>query len=698
MNLKKLISLLLAAVMLLGMFPMAGASEPEEADELTTVQSDEMWAEIEAFEEKNLEKRGINEAPTAETYAAMTDEVIGLVTSSSYYAEGTLERHGDFFFWETKDGMPNGYSPSLRARMREGYIPDADPEDFSEIITDSYEDRASFNGNNSLKVAVFQPYYGLDSNFKPKYSTEGQRIARSIGGTSYTYRTTEATITKIAYALQNYGLVIFDSHGVTDYEKETTYGYDCVSRANTSYLCLHSGSGITSADKKLVSGTYGNYYHAFYMGKSGSMNVYCVDGTAIANHMQKTTKKPLLWMAICLGMATKGLYLPLRNKGVEVVYGYSQSVSFDGDYIYEEYFYDHLIAGYNVASSIAYMKSKAGCKWDPAYKPYNLTAAQAKKYFIAFPIVVSSQDAYPGKGKVDAVQTPKSTWKLRNSSVVCENCPGAAFTDMPAKNNWAHAAIDWAIVNKITSGTSKTTFSPNAGCTRAQVVTFLWRAAGSPLFIPQAPSNPKEDVDPVDPNRPEFNEGDPNCVHEYVETVTEPSCTLDGYYTYTCSLCGACYTEDGDPALGHDFQFAETVLNSFGTAYDLYRCSRCEAEEGRAISNHFTDVSQNDYYYNAVKWAVYHGITSGTSLTTFSPASTCTRGQIVTFIWRYEGCPTPRTTSNPFKDVSESDYYYDAVLWASENGITAGTSKTTFSPKQTCTRAQVVTFLYRDMQ
>ncbi len=697
MNLKKLISLLLAAVMLLGMFPTAGASEPEEAKELTTEQSDEMWAEIEAFEEKTLEKRGINEAPTAATYAAMTDEVIELVTSSSSYKKGTLEQHGDFFFWETEDGMPNAYSPSLRARMHEGYIPDADPEDFSETITDSYEDRASFNGNNSLKVAVFQPFYGIDSSFLPKYSEEGKRIARAIGGTSYTYRTSDATITKIAYALSNYGLVIFDSHGDTDYYKETSYGDDCVSKANTSYLCISTKVDITEQDAKQVSGTYGNYYHACYFGSS----IYGIDGTAIANHMTKTTKKPLLWMAICLGMATKGLYLPLRNKGVEVVYGYSQSVSFDGDYIYEEYFYDHLIAGYNVASSIAYMKSKAGCKWDPAYKPYNLTAAEAKKYFIAFPIVVSSQDAYPGKGKVDAVQTPKSTWKLRNSSVVCENCPGAAFTDMPAKSNWAHAAIDWAIVNKITSGTSKTTFSPNAGCTRGQVVTFLWRAAGSPAYVPENPMTPvslgggTENVPEREPNQP----GDVNCEHAFVGTLTEPGCTADGFITYTCTKCGALFTDDASPALGHDFQYDKTVPET-GSAgcYDVYTCTRCGAQEMHTMSNHFTDVTQNNYFYDAVMWAVRKGITAGSGKTTFSPDNTCTRGQIVTFIWRYEGCPTPRTTSNPFKDVSESDYYYDAVLWASENGITAGTSKTTFSPKQTCTRAQVVTFLYRDIQ
>lgn len=90
-------------------------------------------------------------------------------------------------------------------------------------------------------------------------------------------------------------------------------------------------------------------------------------------------------------------------------------------------------------------------------------------------------------------------------------------------------------------------------------------------------------------------------------------------------------------------------------------------------------------------------MTAGTSATTFSPNQTCTRGQIVTFIWRYEGSPEPGTSSNPFTDVPDGTWYTKAVLWASGTGVTAGTSATTFSPNATCTRAQIVTFLYRDL-
>ena len=179
------------------------------------------------------------------------------------------------------------------------------------------------------------------------------------------------------------------------------------------------------------------------------------------------------------------------------------------------------------------------------------------------------------------------------------NCPGKAFADMPAKGNWAHDPIDWAVSNEITNGTSASTFSPEEGCTRAQVVTFLWRAAGQPASA--------------------------------------------------------------------------------------------------SSTNPFTDVKPGAYYYNAVLWAVEKGITNGTSDKTFSPDETCTRAQIVTFLWRYEGQPAPTSTNNPFADVKTSAYFGRAVLWAVERGITNGTSATTFAPEDTCTRAQVVTFLYRNV-
>ena len=109
----------------------------------------------------------------------------------------------------------------------------------------------------------------------------------------------------------------------------------------------------------------------------------------------------------------------------------------------------------------------------------------------------------------------------------------------------------------------------------------------------------------------------------------------------------------------------------------------------------FVDVPEGSYYEEAVDWAVENGITKGTDDTHFSPDGICTRAQAVTFLWRTAGSPKPEIRTMPFTDVPVGSYYYDAVLWAVENGITKGTSDTTFSPNMTCTRAQIVAFLWR---
>ena len=120
-----------------------------------------------------------------------------------------------------------------------------------------------------------------------------------------------------------------------------------------------------------------------------------------------------------------------------------------------------------------------------------------------------------------------------------------------------------------------------------------------------------------------------------------------------------------------------------------------EAMFKAAGNNPFTDVPAGSYYEDAVIWAVDKGITTGTSATTFNPNGICTRAQAVTFLWRAAGSPAAKSSAMPFADVKAGSYYYDAVLWAVEQGITKGTSETMFSPDATCTRAQIVTFLWR---
>ena len=109
----------------------------------------------------------------------------------------------------------------------------------------------------------------------------------------------------------------------------------------------------------------------------------------------------------------------------------------------------------------------------------------------------------------------------------------------------------------------------------------------------------------------------------------------------------------------------------------------------------FFPHKDTDYFANAVAWAYNNNVTTGTSETTFGSFDNCTRGQVVTFLWRAAGNPEPTSANNPFADVNSSDYFYKPILWAVEKGITAGTSADKFSPKATCSSAHIITFLYR---
>ena len=161
-------------------------------------------------------------------------------------------------------------------------------------------------------------------------------------------------------------------------------------------------------------------------------------------------------------------------------------------------------------------------------------------------------------------------------------------------------------------------------------------------------------------------------------TGTEYKETWSGNFSWNLNSSGLT-----DPDGYADMSAAEILADLFGDA------------ETQPSQKGFNDVKSGDYFYDAVNWAVEKGITTGTSATTFSPNASCTRAQIVTFLWRASGSPEPKTASNPFTDVAANAYYCKAVLWAVENGITTGTSATTFSPDAPCTRAQGVTFLWR---
>lgn len=386
---KRFLAILISALLLL---PLCGIAVPMDTQAET---ADDVWKLITAYEDGRLaeEQRSAAEA-TEQDFAAMTDGVIRVVEGWNGLLPGSVERNGDFFIWHGKDGTGYAYSPRLRQKIRDNGT-GAEPAAVSGVETVSYAARGG--APSSLDVAVFGPYYGLDSSFTSQYKNEGNSIAEMTGGTCTVYQVNDATIDNIAHALETCGVVIFDSHGDTDYY--TSYG-DYTSRANTSYICLQSGAGITAEDMATVEGPFGKFMHACDGGGYGSMKYWLVDGTAIRNHMTATAPNSFLWMAICLGMATDGMNAPLHAQGVEVVYGYSQSVTFSGDYRWENYFWTKMKDGETVKDAIAYMKEKGGDK-DPYENQYP-----------AYPIVVSSEDAYPGHGNVDAKQTVESMWML----------------------------------------------------------------------------------------------------------------------------------------------------------------------------------------------------------------------------------------------------------------------------------------------
>lgn len=220
-----------------------------------------------------------------------------------------------------------------------------------------------------------------------------------------------------------------------------------------------------------------------------------------------------------------------------------------------------------------------------------------------------------------------------------------------------------------------------------------------------------------------------------LQNVAEATCTAPGYTgDEVCTVCGAVVTEGEEIAeTPHDVELLNAVQATCMAggytgdevcadcglvlakgkdtpitdhAWSLWtegktegrlerKCAYCGDVEYMKAENPFTDVKDGEYYYDPVIWAVANNITAGTTDTTFSPDATCTRAQVVTFLWRAFGSPKPVTTKNPFTDVKAGAYYYDAVLWAVENNITSGTTKDTFSPNSGCTRAQVVSFLHR---
>ena len=190
---------------------------------------------------------------------------------------------------------------------------------------------------------------------------------------------------------------------------------------------------------------------------------------------------------------------------------------------------------------------------------------------------------------------------------------------------------------------------------------------------------------------------------EEATVLTEPTCTEEGLAVYLCRGHGInCETAFDEVVLsptGHTLSAVEGyVLEPTATlpGIGLGKCGTCGMENAeQALPPVFSDTVADSFYGPALDYCYDAGWVNGVRADQFAPGSACVRAQVVTFLWRAAGCPEPADVENPFEDVAEDAFYYDAVLWAVEKGITTGTDSSHFSPLAVCNRAQVVTFLWR---
>ena len=186
--------------------------------------------------------------------------------------------------------------------------------------------------------------------------------------------------------------------------------------------------------------------------------------------------------------------------------------------------------------------------------------------------------------------------------------------------------------------------------------------------------------------------------YDHGQVTQQPTCTTTGTMTYTCRVCGSTWNEE-IPTTDHVWTFTRIVStgSDLHASTGLYTCTICGATEVDELcaSKIFTDMPAVGKWAHApIDWAYFNGITAGKSPTTFAPNDTVTRAEALTFLWKTVGSPEPATTVNPFTDVPAGKYYYKPVLWAVENEITKGTSENTFGPKEQCSRAQILTFIW----
>ena len=626
------LSLLLAAALLFTLLPAgAAAQEPQMPD---YAQADEIFKGL--YHSLRSRKAPMDDAARAEAAVRYIENTDGV-------EPGTVRRRGNALTWETTDGVACHFSPHLYKLMTEEPAPVGKDEAASRKATELRLPDTKSKTVSGRDVYLFAPYYELDSSFEGEgggYDTWGGILAHFTGGEYIRYDREAATIDALADALEDSAVVLIDSHGDTD--TGDSYG-------SSSYICLQSGAGITAADYAYdpVAGVS----HAYYGGTSGDgkMSYYEVDGTAIANHMEKNASNNLLWNATCFGMSTDGICAPLMNRGVGVVYGYSREVSFGGDQFWMETFMDELTNGKSVQQAVSSMKRICGA-WDYSrqiceyngWTSYwiNDTAADAMANGDAFPVVVSGADRYPANP--DALQTVYSDWQLPRMDLTLElrlpdgvknpDIQGYVFYNgvlpTPAGRP-RHQAYDYSFV-----GWSFSDFAPAVG-------------------LPSRVFSPGEKF-----SFGYYDDSDPL-------SFGDNSAILYGVYSY------------------HDGRQIWYTTQVPDGPYDPYDPSAL-----------FDDMPYGTWYYDSVRFAVAEDLVTGYPDATFRPENTLKRSEVVVILYRAAGSPEVEREA-VFDDVNPDEWYGAAVTWAVQNNIVKGVTEQRFAPDMNVTRGQMAVFLYR---
>ncbi len=421
----RLASVLLILLLLAGLLPTAAAGRagtdaaaPRFVTAADRARLDaDVFAKIEAVINAAAQRMGGGRRLGVEDYCRLLPEVRAAVESSETYAAGTLRQNGSFLTWKTKEGFACFFDPRTEALLQ-----DRTPQPYTESAAALQPEllrpadllRPEGGSPSSLRVGLIQPFWDHDEVYEqdifteagPKYVEAVQKLCDFSGGIALRFNAESSTIDNVARVLEDCGVAIFESHGVTDYFDPDND--DETSRANCSYLLLSSPLGLSREDMEEDEGPFGPYYHAMLGHGSAA-----VSGTCISRHMTKDAPHSLLYTGICSGMATDGLFRPLRERGVETVWGYSQPVHFRGEYSYMERILDGVSRGQRFADAVSDAKAELG-NWDPTYS--ELTEEECVAGHVAFPIAVSSEDPWPGRDGVNAVQQVHSGWQLLSTA------------------------------------------------------------------------------------------------------------------------------------------------------------------------------------------------------------------------------------------------------------------------------------------